>query len=423
MAINTSWTVKIGTVASPTDFSSRVMGMQIDQNVDVNVMGRGVARITLLNKDGALTPGGGGTYTSTDWFAQGVFIACLTNTGGADTIHQVFHGVVTDFDLVDDGVYSTVTITALDGFTIGGRTQNVTVVSTGTATYSSVARANLGNALYSGFQIIFPRLGASATDIGFTLLGPDNNITDANGTYSSAADLWQTAVIPGGNDVLYPTTITYQAIAPTTTNYNVNSIPFTNTRNVADRTDFEFDPPGSLSGSKLPFDVDQFQQAFNNETLVTNAEVKGQYAGASTVTVVGGTQNTYGNRSQTFSNTWVADATAANRLANLLVNRYSNSRFSPVSLQTSASLVKRLASDSAVGKWRHLLDIEKGLWQRLKVTWTGSGASSQTAYCVIKGRRISVTPADTVVTLNLGNWADNHGFILDTDQLNVDRLG
>jgi hypothetical protein len=420
MAINTSWTVKIGTVASPTDFSSRVMGMQIDQNVDVNVIGRGVARITLLNKDGALTPGGGGTYTSTDWFAQGVFIACLTNTGGADTTHQVFHGIVTDFDLVDDGVYSTVTITALDGLSIGGRSPNVALSAAVTTNYLVVVGASLGTGYASGYTITYPRLGASSSTATWTNLGAsDLQVTTNTAVYSTAADLLQTSVIPAVNDVLWATTIT----GTTTATYNVVSIPDTNSRTVANTTDFEFDPPGSLSGSKLPFDVDTFQQAFNNDTLVTTAEIKGVYAGATTESSSSATLDTYGSRTQSFTNSYVANATAALREAILLTNRYGNSRFSPVSLQTSASLVKRLASDSAVGKWRHLLDIEKGLWQRLKVTWTGSGASSQTAYCVIKGRRISVTPADTVVTLSLGNWADNHGFILDTDQLNVDRLG
>jgi len=59
----------------------------------------------------------------------------------------------------------------------------------------------------------------------------------------------------------------------------------------------------------------------------------------------------------------------------------------------------------------------------VKVTWTGSGAASQTAYCIVKGRTISVTPADTIVTLDLGNWYDNHAFILDEDELDYGRLG
>ena len=118
MTINTAWQIEIGSVASPTDFSSRVLSMSIDQSVDVNVVGRGSCSITLLNKDGALTPNGGGTYSTTDWFAQGVFVSSLTNIGAGNTKTAVFHGIIVDFDLVDDGVFSTVTITAQDGLTI-----------------------------------------------------------------------------------------------------------------------------------------------------------------------------------------------------------------------------------------------------------------------------------------------------------------
>lgn len=395
------------------------MGMRIDQNVDVNVMGRGVCRITLYNKDGALTPGGGGTYGTTDWFAQGVFVACLTNTGGADTTHQVFHGVVTDFDLQDDSVFSTVTITALDGLTIGGRTENVTVASAGNSAYQIALAQAIGHRA----GVVYPRLGKSTAVVSsIGNIGGDVNgtIYTQTNTYATMADLASTAVIPAANDTLWATKITENG---TQCEYEYASIPFTNSRNVANTTDFEFDPPGSLSGSKLPFDDKTFRQEFNNETLVTAAVVGGQYAGAALVTAQASTINTYGSRTQRFTATFVKDATEASNMATKLVNRYSTSRFSPASIQTSATLVKRLADDSAVGKWRHLLDVEKGFWQRVKITWTGSGASSQTAYCVIKGRRISVTPADTVVTLSLGNWADNHAFILNTDQLNTDRLG
>jgi hypothetical protein len=420
MSINTSWQIQIGALASKTDFTSRVLSMNIDQKVDVNVIGRGVCTFTLLNKDGALTPGGGGTYSSTDWFAQGVFVSCLTNTGGADTTNQVFHGVITDFDLVDDGVFSTVTITALDGLTVGGRTPNVKLAVALTTNYSVVAPAVLGNGYAAGYAINYLRLGASTAVPSWTNLGSaDPQVTTDVSIYTTAADLWQTATIPAVNDVMWATTIT----GTTTATYSVVSIPSTNSRALANQTEFYFDQAASLSGTELPFDIDTFQQSFNNETLVTNAEIKGVYAGATTASASSTTVNTYGSRTQSFTNTYVADSTAASSEATLLVNRYGNTRFSPTSLQTSSNLVKTLASDSALSKWQSLLDVTSGLWQRLTVTWTGSGASTQTAYCVIKGRRISVDPAQTIVTLSLGNWSDNHGFILDTDFLDQDRLG
>jgi hypothetical protein len=164
-------------------------------------------------------------------------------------------------------------------------------------------------------------------------------------------------------------------------------------------------------------------QAFNNDTLITQAVVQGNYAGAAPITVTGSSSTTYGSRAVQYTDTFALDATAATDLANRLVNRYSTARFQPVQLQTSASLVKAEAKSGAHANWRALLGIETGLWQRAAITWAGSGASSQTAYCVIKGRKIDITPSDTLVTLTLGNWADNHGFILNLDQLDVDKLG
>ena len=271
--------------------------------------------------------------------------------------------------------------------------------------------------------LFFPRLGETAVSASPTRFGDANPeaISDtASLTYTSFADLWQTSVIPTANTVLWATTIIRSAPFCV---YNGRYLPETNTFGTSDRHDYEFDPPGSLSGSKLPFENDTFQQEFNNDTLITQVQIRGNYTGATTNTTNSGTQNTYGSRTSSFTNTFIRNATDVQTMATRLTNRYGTSRFTPTELRLSATLVKRLAASAAHSKWASLLSIEEGIWQRAKITWTGSGAASQTAYCVIKGRRISVTPADTVVTLSLGNWADNHAFILDTDQLNVDRLG
>lgn len=419
MAINTTWTVKIGTVASPTDFTSRVMGMQIDQNVDVNVIGRGSCQITLLNKDGALTPGGGGTYSSTDWFAQGVFVEAVTDTGGASTSHAVFHGIVTDFDLIDDGVFSTVTITALDGLTVAGNSFAGTVGPIGSTSYDVAIAVIFDPGLTT---LAYPKLGkTTALGVGTNLSGQTTQVlSDSAVTFDTYASLWQQGLIPSANDVLWATKIT---AATTSVEYRYQYIPMSNSRTAALQVDMEFDPPASLSGSKLPFYAENFTQQFNNDTLVTQTQLKANYTGAAQINTQASTVGTYGSRTLAFTNTFMTNATAVTAMGTKLLNRYSQSRFSPSSLSLSSSLVKKLASDSALSKWRELLSIENGLWQRAKITWTGSGAASQTAYSVIKGRRITVTPEDAVVTLNLANWADNHGFILDVDQLNVDKLG
>lgn len=422
MAINTTWKVEIGTIASPVDFTSRVMSMNINQSVDVNVIGRGVCVITLLNKDGALTPGGGGTYSSTDWFAQGVFVNASTDTGGASTSIDVFDGIVMDFDLQDDGVFSTVTITAIDFLSVGGKSPTPTATAF-SSNYLTALGGAISNSPTYGVNLYLPLLGASSFTADGLQAGGDSTFTvktDSTLSWSTLADAWQQSVVPSANDVLWATSI---KITGTIANYNYNFCPDTNTRATSTRVDFEFNPPASLSGSKLPFDDNEFQQAFNNDTLITQAIIDANYTGSTAVTVNSSNVTSYGNRTIAFTDTLLQNSTATTNMATKLVNRYGTSRFNPVTIRLSASMVKTRATDAAETKWRSLLGISTYPWQKATITWTGSGATSQTAYCVTKARRINVTPSDTIVTLELGNWWDNHGFILDEDLLDYGRLG
>ena len=415
MPINTSWKIEIGTLnPAPIDFTSRTLGVSIDQRVDVNVVGRGQATITLLNKDGALTPGGGGTYSSTDWFSNFVRITALTNTGGANDSTLVFCGLVDDFQLADDGVFSTVTFTAIDGLSVAGKTANVTIPGTLARYQDRVDSLAISNDL--------PVLGASVAAFIPTYEGPNVDVASASSiTATTYADAWQTNLIPSVNDVFWGTYIglSFGVIAE----YGaVSTGPYT-TRRLDRRHTFEFDPPASLSGSKLPFDENGFEQAFNHDELITKAQVQGTYAGATAVTVNASSLSKYGTRTSSFTQTMAVDANAVTELAQRLANRYSTARFTPYQLRVSASQIKAFAADAAHSKWKALLAIESGIWQHTKITWTGSGASSQTAESVIKGRKIDITPSDSTITLTLGNWVDNHGFILDTDTLDNYRLG
>lgn len=420
--ISTAWDVNIGTVAAPADFSTRVMSMNISQTVNVNVFGRGVAQITLLNKDGALTPGGGGTYGTTDWFAQGVFISALTNIGAGNTTTQVFHGIITDFNLYDDGVFSTVTITAQDGFVIGGRTtapQNA--FPSTTVNYSIALQVYLegGGGYGSAF---YPELGSGSTDVQVTFLNGDSPsvTTPATAHTGNFADIWSQGLIPAAADVIWPTTIT--SVGAVT--YNINSTPATLTRALANRVDFEFVPQSSVTGTKFPFDINDFTQEFNNDDLVTQAQYQGSYVGSAAITSTNTTgTDAYGSRTLAFTSTWLPDVATVTAMATNMTNRYSAAEFTPASLSLKASQVKAYCADAAHSQWYNLLGISTGLWQKASITWTGSGAVSQTATSCISGRQISVTPEDTVVTLSLVNWVDNHSFILNTDKLDVDRLG
>lgn len=414
MSINTSWKVEIGLIASKTNFTSRVMSMSIDQSVDVNVVGRGQCTITLLNKDGALTPGGGGTYTSADWFAMGVFVTALTNTGGADTETAVFHGVVTDFQLVDDGVFSTVTITALDGLSVIGKTPS--------ANFSfSTNYWTVYSGFLIGFATIQPLLGQFSASAFLSAEGTGSGpLVSGTATAPTYADYLQTYLVPSVNDVTWSTTI-YLNLSTTT--YKVISLGPNITRNTANTVDFEFDPPASLSGSKLPFSIDGFTQKFNNDDLIIQAQVKGIDAGLTTQTSTASTVTNYGNRTVGYTSTVAPSDAAALSLATNLTNRYGNIAFTPATLEITANQIKAFAANAAHSKWYNLLSIETGLWQKCKITWTGSGAASQTKYSIIKGRSINVTPDNTYVSLRLADWVNNHSFILNTDLLDQDRLG
>ena len=414
MAVTTSWKVEIGSIASPTDFSSRVMSMSINQSVDVNVIGRGMCVITMLNKDGALTPGGGGTYSSTDWFAQGLYVTA--NVSG--TTATTFHGVIVDFDLKDDGVFSTVTITAMDGLTVAARSLGPLVQGTGQyLTYY--------NAVVDRFGIVFPLLGQSTaegkavSEFGGTqpFIGVGLGQVFRPITY---ADALQQYIIPTVNDVTWATDIT---IVAGVAQYNLISLGSTTTRSAANQLFVEMVPTASISSTELPFDDVGFVQSFNNDTLITQAQVQASITGSTVQTSTSSTNPTYGNRSVQYTTTLHLSDSEALATAQLLTNRYSTSRFDPVEISVNASQVKQYANDLAATQWRKLLAISTGLWQQIKVTWKGSGANTQTDYVIIKGRRITVTPSDTRVTFTCGNWADNHGFILNTDRLDYDRLG
>ena len=414
MTINTSWQVLIGSLASPTNFSSRVLSMSINQSVDVNVVGRGTCSITLLNNDGALTPNGGGTYASNDWFAQGVFVSSLTNIGAGDTTTAVFDGIIVDFDLVDDGVFSTVTITAQDGLTIAGRTNSVEVGG-GTVSYNTAAAYALAE--ISLFPLKYPRLGLSSANGSYNnLSGPNPDIYVNYQTFNTYADLHQTALVPSVNDVFWATTI---ANSFSSASYRVQGCPVTITRTDANATTFEFVPSGTVTSTKLPFSNYGFSQQFNNETLITQANIMGVFPGATTSTVNSTDINSYGNRTVSFTNTFVATQEMSDSVATNLINRYSDIRFSPSSLEITDKMVKANCADAAHSQWYNLLSIANGLWQKVLVTWAGSGIGEQTVACVVSGRSINVTPEQTVVSLSLKSGIDNQSFILDNSNFGV----
>mgnify|MGYP000138200621 FL=1 len=114
--------------------------------------------------------------------------------------------------------------------------------------------------------------------------------------------------MPSVNDVFWATTITNTSGV----DYRVQSCPVTMTRTDANATTFEFVPSGTVTSTKLPFSNYGFSQQFNNETLITQANILGVFVGATTSTVNSTDIDSYGNRTVSFTNTFVESPTAVN---------------------------------------------------------------------------------------------------------------
>ena len=94
MTIYSGWDIRIGgfagTATVPSygipvdaiDFTNRVLSLKVDNQAYLGKVGRTKTQVVLDNSDGALTPEGGGTYTSTDWFAEPLHV--LPRMGTSD---------------------------------------------------------------------------------------------------------------------------------------------------------------------------------------------------------------------------------------------------------------------------------------------------------------------------------------------------
>jgi hypothetical protein len=378
------------------------------------------AQITLANYDGALTPSGTGTYASVDWFAQGVWIYARTDIGAGTTDTLVAAGIVDTFDLVDDGEYSTATFGVVDSWTIAARQQpqtqgvfldqgmqgffgnqaslltwpvlTTTPGATGTYNY---------NVLTSGGEA--PRLVGSATAV----------------TGLTFSELVNQMLLPVNSGILWPADITWTGAD---TMHYANLISWAVTRKDVGAVTFVFDPVGSIAGTDLPFtDV---QQGWTTDLLTNSATATNLTA---TPTEAYWVQipsiTTYGTRAVAWGNVASVNVWDTFNVAADFPNRFNLSRFTPRTVTVTAEAVTANAADAALARWQALLSVNTGLWQKANITWKGAGqTASQTAECVITGRRISATPGSTTMELFLANWTDNHSFLLNTDKLNTHHL-
>lgn len=433
MAIVTTWQIGIGyydngTSWTFTDLTSRTTGLTVDQFTDLGIVGTSSAAVTFNNNDGALTPGGGGTFSSTDWFQRALVIrATITADAGTETV-QVFGGIIDDFDLDDDGVTSTVMMAAIDVVQTAGRQViNATWPASTTYTNAYLATRVLLDPSAPENNTIMPRWGETAEADGVLDVTGLSPIVGGVGTYAGrpvvldpniaesgpVGDYMANAVATAGLTALWP-----GALNVTTGHAELFILENAQKRDVKS---FLFDE--SVSAGELPFR--NLERAFNVDQLTNAAQITrvGQTA---TQTATGATRALYGPRVRIYQSGASTDANALEDAQNW-VKRFEYSRFVAERLQITASMVEQHAADADFDEWADLLNPKLGIWAGARVQYqpTGSG-STKTSRSLIVGRTIKATPADTTVTLTLRPSIDYGTFTLDSAGLGIigiNRLG
>jgi hypothetical protein len=412
MAITTAFTITIGNLGASYDITSEVMSFNVNTQVSLAEIGTSKGSMLIKNFTGSFTPGGGGTYGSVDWFNQAVLINGTTTVSGVPTSFKLFHGIVDQFALDDNGINSYVTISFIDALTAGGRSATVGT-SFGSDTASAVIEEFYENTI-SSFPAQMPTLGG--TDTGYTvttkLLTNDYDVrcftTGIGNSLNSSISL---IITPVGPAMIIPTTITL-----TNPDFGYELIDFTMTRNAANRTTFLFKDK-TVSGTQLP--IGELVTGYDENQLTNYVSIT-EPEGSSTVTSFNATSTTkYGQRFRSYSQAGSPSVSSQTSTVNSWINRFGEITFAPEELSFSSKMVQSAAADAAAPFWNKILDIESVMWQPIQLTYTPTGCAQQTKMSVIASRRISATPSDCQVTLGLLPAYQYQSFILNDTYLGI----
>lgn len=428
MTLSLAWSIKIGYLDTSTDFTDRVTGIDIDQPLGFMQPAAQRCRLTLNNFDGALTPGAGGTYSTNAWFEQAVFITCTINS--TDTA-QVFHGIITDFQINDDGITSTVELEVADWLSVGARSlAPSTNIDSSSQTWEWRAQQRLGSISY--LPVLDQDIAAT-----YFIISSLRNKYYAPGTVDmgsrqeagqAVADQLVENVQPGVPSVIWPTIIekyvgtTVPFVGTNFAMYLSGIVGDTLTRIDADATTFVF-TEGTPAAGELP--VGEMTRGFSVDNLYNEAYIRSAFT-TNEVQATDASTNTIGSKTfQASESSMLSDVDTA-RMAQNIVTRFSNIYFMAQTLTIDSAQLADINSGSKE-ELAQLLDVRYGLWQTATVEYTPTGAATPTIdNCVIAGRQIKATPGRTTIALELLPAVDYQSFVLDSDVLGVldqNRLG
>jgi hypothetical protein len=428
----TNWQVKVGKYSggslATTDHASRTLGLFIDQQCDPGQLGTGTCAVTLDNRDGALNPDASGSFNTEDWLEYGIFIDCTVTGAVLTDPVPVFHGVITDFRIDDDGDgRSTVTVTGQDVFSVIGRQQGFTFGMTNTSTadqlFDMTNPASLLNSTkvptigYPTMRTFWEELNASTESVA-------HNLPASAGSFV-LGDAINNSVMPNEQTVAFPTILddsgTYVA-NDSWVGFTVDGLARAGVS--ATGNAFVFTTNDPMPTGQLPYR--RLVRDFHIDLITNAAEVTALDGGTAQSFADTTSQEKFGTRARSYRTTSTSDARAL-YTAQLWVNRYSYDEsvvMSASSLQVTDSMIQGFGGDLA--KWRSLLDVTAGWWQTGSVAYTPTGGSSITYPFIIAGRRIEATPTDTVVTLKVRPQSIYLAFILDDATrgvLDANKLG
>lgn len=436
------WSITLEQYDTAIDITDRVVGASIDQIVEVGAMGTGHATVQFLNNDGAFTPGNGGTYSDLNAYSYALIIKCTFDDGVLSPYTaRVYAGLVTRFELLDDGINSTIQLDADDAYTIAGQSKVKAVdLDPNVWTFYFAGLTYLYNGYTYDGQVLFnpvdaPLLGAD--DYSFFTLTRDVATNRFRMQYVdyvdyTVSDLVNSAVLPCGPAVAFPTNITFTGnkVFYYSHVYDGPSVRFFPTFEVPIK--FAENP----TGDELPFK--NLDRGYNVDDVVNSAEITRnnptQYSGAPTETR--SHENTesiqqYGIRNVQYgavAQVWDVATVQNGELepgalenAQRWANRYSVPRFLTRQLQVTQKQVEiqDLTELSAMPAWRNLLDVSTGVWKKTHVTYTPTGGTERTDHVVTTSRRIDITPNDVTVTIDFKPLVDNLSFTLDVNDLGV----
>lgn len=412
MAFALTWKVEFGDCTGLTDISSYVMSLNITSDALLGKAGRSEANITINNFGGQFTPGGTGTYASTDWFTKALVV---TATSGANT-GTSFVGIITSVENSDVSAKEAYfTIQALDFISVSGRTitgifgtvnnllaNSIRAMVRGDDPFFSLPRTTLGSA--TGTRCTFLWNGALQPS------GGEQVYTKYGASYGSSfyfGDALNNIALASSPNTMY--SMDYTRTANLWTWIYNGAFPG-NRPSGQEANTFDFKGDGTaLTSGQLPFD--DVHIGFQTETLINGAGV------GSVLSTNDASVEKYGARTVYYTNPGTNTTADFQTAADRWVNRYSTIRYIPDSISVDYSSLRGAAVDDGVAmlQFMYLLWPKYSLWNRASVKIKGAGQASATTYQVVTNRTtINATPSDTSISIRLISGIDNQGFTLDS---------